>query len=159
MISHSHNLKKPNTFQIVLLFGAISLSLLTFQMVQSSYAQSIKSFNIKSQLEKKIIKLGDSQKIKITVLDSTSKQPVSGAQVKAVITYPGGTLVRSLGSITDSSGQTSISVPTNSGNPSDTVSVDITVTLTGYSDTTLTTTFAVITNNVNQGHTHHHHHH
>lgn len=159
MSSHSNNLKKTYTFQIVLLFGAISLSLLTFQMVQSSYAQSIKNFNIKAQLEKKVIKLGDSQTIKITVLDSTSKQPVSGAQVKAVVTYPGGTLIKSLGSITDSSGQTSISVPTSSGNPSDTVNVDITVSLTGYTDTTFPATFAVITNNVNQGHTHHHHHH
>ncbi|MDQ6722896.1 MAG: hypothetical protein M3Z01_01340, partial [Thermoproteota archaeon] len=71
--------------QIVLLVGTILLSLFTFQTMQNSYAQTVKTFNIKAQIDKKVITLGDTQTVKVTVLDGISKQPVSGAQVKAVI--------------------------------------------------------------------------
>ncbi len=158
-MSYLKHYNKIHTLQIALIFGAISLSLLTLQIVQSSYAQSIKSLNVQAKFDKKIIKLGDSQTIRLIVVDATSKQPVSGAHVKAVVTYPGGTLVRVLGAVTDNSGQASISVPTSTSIQSDTVNVDFDVFLTGFMDSTFSLSFAVISNNVNQGLSNNHHHH
>ena len=88
-MSYLNNHKKLHALQVILLFGAISLSLLTFQIVQSIYAQSIKSLNGQAKFDKKVIKVGDSQTISFLVTDATSKLPVSGGHVKAVVTYPG----------------------------------------------------------------------
>lgn len=150
-MSYLKHINKLHTLHIALLFGAISLSLLTFQFVQSSYAQSIKSLNVIAKFDKKVIKLGDSQTISFTVVDADTKLPVSGAHIKAVVTYPGGTIVRVLGTGTDNLGQASLSVPTSTSIQSDTVSIDIDVFLTGYTDSTFALSFAVISNNVNQG--------
>ncbi len=157
-MSKIKTLKRTQTLQIALLVGAITLSLIAMQIVQSTFAQTTKTFNIISQLDKKLIKKGDSETIRIKVLDSTSKQPISGVLVKAVVSSPGGTIVRSLSYLTDNSGQTSISIPTSSNAPGDTVNVDIMVSLTGFTESALTTSFTVISHNVSQGQSHHYHH-
>jgi hypothetical protein len=143
-------LKHLNLLKIVTILSLISLVFTANQSLQSIYGQTAtKSFNIKAEIDKKVVKIGNSQKIKITIVDSSSKQPVSGAQVKATVTYPGGELVRVFSTITDSSGHASISIPINKSTQSDTVNVDLVASLTGFSDTTFTITFAVISKNIN----------
>lgn len=72
-----------------------------------------------------------------------------------MVTYPSGVLVRSINTLTDVSGHVKMSIPTDSNSPSDTATVDVTVTLTGYQDATLSVPFAITSHNVNSDHHHH----
>lgn len=77
--------------------------------LQSSYGQSVKTLNVKVQLDKSVIKRGDTQTIRYRVLDAMSGQPVSGAIVRATVGYADAVTVRQFTAVTDASGQASIS--------------------------------------------------
>jgi hypothetical protein len=151
-MQNAQEITKSSLLQIVVIFSMLSLVMLACQSLQIGNAQTtaIKSLNVKAELDEKVIKLGESQKIKFTVVDSTSKQPVSGAQIRTTVTYPGGELVRVLNTISDSSGHASVSIPVNKSTRSDTVTVDILVTLTGFTDTAFSIPFAAISKDISK---------
>ena len=81
-MQNAQEITKSSLLQIVVVVSMLSLVMLACQSVQIGNAQTtaIKSLNVKAELDEKVIKLGESQKIKFTVVDSTSKQPVSGVK-------------------------------------------------------------------------------
>ncbi len=151
-MKNTQEIIKSPLLQIVIIFSMLSLVVLASQSVQIGNAQtaSIKSLNVKAELDEKVIKLGESQKIKLTVVDSLSKQPVSGAQIRATVTYPGGELVRVLNTISDVSGHATVSIPVNKSTHSNTVTVDILVSLTGFTDTAFSIPFAAISKDISK---------
>jgi hypothetical protein len=134
----------------------LSFSLLIGNLVSFSYAQNIKTMTLQAKLEKKIVKTGDSQKIEYTAIDQQTNKPISGVEIRSVVTYPGGTLIKSIISITDLNGHSAISIPTNSNTPSDTVNVDATAFFVGYFDTFITFQFGLTSSNINTNGIHHH---
>jgi len=129
---------------------AFSLILFINQTNQLINAQATKTLDVKAELDKSVIQIGKTQHIHIKVFDSESKQPISGAWVSAVVTYPNGELVRTFNTFSDSTGHATISIPINKSVQSDTVDVDMTVSMTGFIDSTFTMPFAVITKNINR---------
>jgi len=144
-----HYLKIRSPLQFVFILGIFSLLLFVNQISQYGHAQNIRTFTIKSELDNKIVKLGESNKLHVKVFDRDSGQPLSGALVKAVTVYPGGTEFRTVTQFTDSSGEVSISIPTQKNLASDTVEVDVVVSQTGYPDTDFTMLFLVVSKNIN----------
>ena len=150
MLINSKYSRHSKVLKILSLAFAFSLILFINQTSQLINAQATKALNVKAELDKRVIQIGKTQHIHIKVLDSESKQPVSGAWISAVVTYPNGELVRTFNTFSDSTGHASLSIPVSKSVQSDTVDVDMTVSMTGFVDSTFTMPFAVITKNINR---------
>ena len=148
MITNKNN---KQTLQMILLFGTISLSLIFSQSVQPGHSQAIRTFDVEAKLDHSVIERGDTQTIDVTVEDQESDQPIAGAYVEALITYPGGETVKSKNSLTDENGRTSISIPSGSGTEYDTVFGELRVSLTGFNQAIMVMEYAIISEDIHDG--------
>lgn len=118
-------------------------------IIQHSYAQNIRTATVKAHLDDAVVKLGENNELRLTVYDRPSDKPLSGALVKVVAIYPGGTYYRAVSELTDTSGKASITIPTSKDSDSDTIEVGVTVSQTGYSDTTFSMYFLAVSKDLN----------
>jgi hypothetical protein len=129
---------------ILLLFSVVAISLLTVidttqskgnHVIQLSYAQasSLRTTEIKVDF-KKLIQVGNTERIRVFAHDQATGLPVSGAVAKITITYPGGTPIRQFNLITDANGLALLSLPISSNAVTGAYGLDLTVSATGYLD-------------------------
>lgn len=118
-------------------------------LIQHSYAQNIRTATVKAHLDDAIVKLGENNELRVTILDRSSDKPLSGALVKVVTIYPGGTYYRAVSELTDASGKASIIIPTSKDSDSDTVEVGVTISQTGYPDITFSMYFLAVSKDIN----------
>ncbi len=150
-------------FCITILVASISLPLITILESQFSYAQTplaLKTLDVKAKFDKKVIKLGDSQKVHLSVEDKQTAHPISGALVKVALTYSGAKKIRELTFITDKQGDVDFTLPISKRDFSGTYAVDMAITMTGYTDASFGISFAAIDSYVHDikkcSHGHHH---
>jgi len=123
--------------------------------IQSSYGQQpVKTLNVKVQLDKAVVKRGDTQTIRYRVVDAMTGQPVSGAIVRATVGYADAVTVRQFTAITDASGQASISWQIERNATPGSFAATFGVSSAAYVAETFDKTFAVVSHSVND---HHHH--
>ena len=109
MLLYVNTTKTRHLGSIALIISVI-LILHIGNSIQSSYGQQpVKTLNVKVQLDKAVVKRGDTQTIRYRVVDAMTGQPVSGAIVRATVGYADAVTVRQFTAITDASGQASIS--------------------------------------------------
>ena len=138
------NKNNKQTLQMILLFGTISLSLIFSQSVQPGHSQAIRTFDVEAKLDHSVIERGDTQTIHVSVEDKESDQPIAGAYVEALVTYPGGETVKSINSLTDENGRTSIYVPSGSGTEFGKVFVNLGVSLTGFNQAFMVIEYKIV---------------
>lgn len=150
-------------FCITALIASISLPFSTILEAQFSYAQTplaLKTLDVKAKFDKKVIKLGDDQKIHVTVEDKQTGHPISGALVKIAVTFSGAKKIREMTFFTDKDGQVDIKIPISKKDFSGTYAVDMAITMTGYTDASFGISFAAIGSFVHDikkcSHGHHH---
>ena len=140
----------------LLLFSVVAISLLTVidttqpkgnHVIQLSYAQAqLRTSEIKLDF-KKLIQVGNTEQITVFARDQATGLPISGAVAKIVITYPGGTPLRQFNLISDSNGKAVLSLPISNNAALGAYGVDLTVSATGYLDSTIGgSSFAVMSN-------------
>ncbi|MBV9177546.1 MAG: hypothetical protein JO297_10960 [Nitrososphaeraceae archaeon] len=126
-----------------LLLSTSSMLMLIFSVIaiyvfQPSYAEVARTTEVKVQLNK-LIEQGDRQIIRVSVRDQATGLPVSGATVRLIITYPGGTTVRQFNLITDANGLASLTLPISNNAPTGVYALDALVTAIGYFDSPFNT--------------------
>jgi hypothetical protein len=151
-------------FCITMLIAVVTLPSITIHKSSFVYAQTplaLKTFDIKSKLGKKVIKLGDSERLKITVKDKQNHQPVSGTFVRIIVTYAGIKTLKETAAITDINGNVFFNIPISKNSLSGSYSIDVSIGQTGYNDASFSTLFAAIGAHVPDTIkcSHHHHHH
>ena len=135
--------------QLVVLIGIFMVLFFPLQSANLGYSQAIKTFDVKAKIDDKTIERGDPQTVRVTVDDHASGLPVAGAYVQVSALYPGGTQVKSVMELTDTSGQVTITLPTGEGTELDTVSADVKVTLVGFQDNEISIDYEVVSEDLN----------
>ena len=128
----------------VVLVGIFTVLFFPLQSANLGYSQAVKTFDVKAEIDSVTIERGDPQTFQVTVKDHASGLPVAGAYVQVSALYPGGTQVKSEMELTDTSGQVTITLPTGEGTEYDTVSAEVTVSLVGFQDTSVSIDYAVV---------------
>lgn len=154
MVSDINNTKTRYLRSISLLISVI-LVLYVGNGIQTHAQQAVKTLKIKVQLDKSVIKRGDTQTIQYRVADAMTGQPVSGAIVRATVDYADAVTVRQFSAITDASGQASISWQIESNATPGAFAATFGVESAGYVGESFDKTFAVVSHSVDN---HHHHH-
>jgi len=140
--------------------------ILTSYVFQASYADlpALRTLRIKVQLDKSVIARGDTQTVHFSVVDAKSHVAIGGAITRATVTYPAGTPVRQLSTITDKSGHSSISWQIEDKAPLGSYAIRYDVFEQGYAEEGFGGNFAVVAHSVYHNYHHHdhsnsHHHH
>jgi uncharacterized protein YfaS (alpha-2-macroglobulin family) len=156
MLLYVNNTKTRLIGSVALIISVI-LILYVGNGIQSSYGQQpVKTLNVKVQLDKSVVKRGDTQTIQYRVFDAMTGQPVSGAIVRATVGYADAVTVRQFTAVTDATGQASISWQIESNATPGSFSATFGVSPAAYIAESFDKTFAVVSHSVDD---HHHHHH
>jgi hypothetical protein len=131
---------------MVILFALVMAPIIANE--NTAFAQTtvsnIRTMELKANF-KKIVEVGSDQIVRITVRDQGSGQPISTANVRITVYYPGGAPLRVFNLLTGSDGMASLSLPISKNAPLGQYAMDVYVTATGYADTSFgTVNFAVM---------------
>jgi hypothetical protein len=132
-------------FCITMLIAVVTLPSITIHKSSFVYAQTplaLKTLEVIGKLSNKLLERGHREILKVSVYDQQNHQPISGALVKAIVTYPGGKIIKQMAFITDIDGQVFFKIPTRVDDFFGTYTVDIQVSLTGYNDVSFATSFS-----------------
>ena len=130
--------------QIVFFIGIFTVLFFPLQSANLGYSQSIKTFDVQAKIDDVTIERGDPQTFSVSVKDHGSGLPVAGAYVQVSALYPGGDQVKSKMELTDTNGKVTITLPTGEGTEYDTVSADVSVTLVGFQDNSVSIDYAIV---------------
>jgi len=153
---------------LVTLFALMSLILISYLStgIQTSYAQDVTktlTLDAKAVLDKSVVVRGDSQTIRIKVVDANTGQPIGGAIARATVTYNDGVTVRQFATATDASGVAVISWTIESDTVPGSFSVTYGVSAGAYVTEQFDKTFLVVPQSINDHnnnddhHNHNHH--
>jgi hypothetical protein len=125
---------------MVLLFALILVPIIANE--NPAFAQTVvsavRTMELKANFDK-IVEAGGDQNIRITVRDQASGQPISTANVRFTVYYPGGAPLRVFNLLTGRDGVASLTLPTSENAPLGQYGLDVYVTATGYADTSFGT--------------------
>ena len=134
--------------QLVVLIGIFTVLFFPLQSANLGYSQAVKTFDVKAEIDDVTIERGDPQTFRVTVKDHVTGLPVAGAYVQVSALYPGATQVKSEMELTGTSGQVTVTLPTGEGTEYDTVAAEVTVSLVGFQDTSISIDYAVVSDDL-----------
>lgn len=143
-------IKNKHKLFLTLFLGALSFSLIFTQTVQVSYSQNTRTFDVKAELDNRVIERGDTQTIQFDVEEQQTDLPVAGATVSVEVTYPGGEEIVAVSELTDAEGKATISIPSGGDTKYDTAIVSVLVFLTGFVAQDFNFDYAIISENINE---------
>ena len=142
-IRRNHNLVYVSLFSLLLIASFVFSSItIESQYANAQASPALKTFEIKMKIEKKIVELGDNNKVTVTVRDVQSGNPLSGVTVKATTLFAGAKVLKQTGKITDDNGKVYITIPTSKDSLPGVNVVETTVLFAGYQDAIVANTFA-----------------
>jgi uncharacterized protein YfaS (alpha-2-macroglobulin family) len=144
VLLHTNN--KTNTqSRLAVLVGLILFLYLGSSIIQPIYAQqAVRTFTIKTQLDKNVVARGDTLTIRYDVADAITGQPVSGAVARATVSYADGATVRNFTTSTDAAGHASVSWQIENNAVPGTFDTSFTVSAAAYKEETFSGTFSVV---------------
>jgi hypothetical protein len=131
---------------VVILFAIVLVPIIANQntVFAQTVVSNIRTMELKANF-KKIVEVGSNQVVRVTVRDQGSGQPISTANVRITVYYPGGAPLRVFNLLTGSDGMASLTLPISKNAPLGQYALDVYVTATGYADTSFgTVNFAVM---------------
>jgi hypothetical protein len=135
----------------LIVFSVFAVTVIVIMTIDSNanyaHAQTIRALELKVNF-KKLVEVGSTQNVRLSLRDMESGLPVSTATVRMTVFFPGGVPIRQFNLLTDSDGIASMSLPISNNAPLGSYGLDVLAGAPGFFDTSLssTQTFAVMSN-------------
>ena len=138
-----------------MIFSLVSISILAVMETHSrvNYASAQTAIQKTTELKvdfKKLVEAGSNQNIRVTVKDLASGNPISSANVKPTIYFPGGAPIRQFTLLTNKNGQASLTLPIDKNAAPGQYGIDVLVTALGYFDSAVGTVMFAVNSDVDQ---------
>src|SRR5262245_41801414 len=114
MLNSRHNEQKPILFAVTSVMLILSILAVTGTQSKGNYAFAQASILRTTELKvdfKKLVEAGNKQNVRVSVRDSGTGDPVSGAVIRITIYFPGGAPIRQFSLLTNKNGQASLTLP------------------------------------------------
>ena len=181
MQNSRHNKQKPILFGVTSVMLILSILAVTGTQSKGNYAFAQTSILRTTELKvdfKKLVEAGSKQNIRVSVRDSGTGDPVSGAVIRITIYFPGGAPIRQFSLLTNKNGQASLTLPIDKNAALGQYGIDVLASALGYFDSAVGTLAFAVMSHVDQNvslddykhtshtlsdhsghHNHHHNHH
>ena len=134
----------------MLIFSLVSVSILAAMntLPKEHYALAQTSIQRTSELKvdfKKLVERGSDQKVRVTLNDIANGNPISSANARMTIYFPGGAPIRQFTLLTDTNGHASLTLPIADNAALGQYGIDVLASALGYFDSAIgTVNFAVM---------------
>jgi hypothetical protein len=147
-----------SVFSAILIFSLVAVSIVMVMgtLSKGNYALAQTSILRTTEVNvdfKKLVEVGSNQNVRVRLTDLATGDPISGANVRMTVYFPGGAPIRQFMLLTDRNGVSSLTLPIANNAALGQYGIDVLASALGYFDSAVgTINFAVnskVTQNVN----------